>query len=282
MADRRANQVAAFRQIYGRDPSSANDWRMAEVLDPHNYTPKNKGVNSNLTVGKFMPQPGRGIVAVNAFIPRSDVWNIPDRDLGDDRSFDPQASPESNRAIIYIDYERGLIVARQNPSVNDDGEVRVGTPVVSASEGKDGQLNIKYDFTNPYSPGGETPARTLGWSVRGSVAISGGGNPSVNGTMSNYPAVEVYGYRGAGSDPQTIYQYIPGGQSTIAAGTEYGPLLNLPLERSVGDTSLYPQRSAPPYMVNDPYAIKPPTVYLDGTPLGSRSAPPHIGQAPSQ
>ena len=277
LADRRANQIAAFRQMYNRNPLSENDWRMAQVLDPHCYTPKTKGVLSTLTVGEFTPQPGRGVVTLNAFIPRDKVFNLGSDDLGDMRGFDPYAAPESSRATIYIDYEHGLVVARQNPSVAESGEVRVGSPHVSASEGPDGQLNLKYDFTNPLVPGGETPAHLMRETVRGAIAIPGGGQPpTVNGVMSNYPAVEVYSFPTNTSEPSTIYQYMPGGRSTVGAESAYGPLLNLPTERTVGDDSLYPQRHSAPYMVNDPYSIKPPPVLLDGTPLGSRSAPSQL------
>ncbi|WP_287003595.1 MULTISPECIES: hypothetical protein [Gordonia] len=277
LADRRANEVAAFQQTYHRNPTSPNDWRMAELLDPHSYSAKNKGLNSEIKVARFTPQPGRGLVAMNAFIPRSEVLNVPHYDLGDNRGFDPRATPESSRANIWIDYDHGLIVARQNPSVSTKGEVKVGKPDVSASEGADGQVNIKYKFANPFAPGGDVGASLVRETVHGAVAIPGeGAPPSVNGTMSGYPAVEVYGYPSNGEAPQTIYQYMPGGKATIGADSTAGPLLNLPLDRAVGDGTLYPQSTSPPYMVNDPYSRPQSPVEHDGTTLGSRADPPRI------
>lgn len=281
LADRRANQIAAFRQMYHRDPTTENDWRMAEVLDPHSYSAKNKGASANIVVGRFTPQPGRGVVAINAFIPRDKVANIGAYDLGDNRQFNPHASPESNRATIYIDYDSGLIVARQNPSVGTDGDVEVGKPVVSASESENGQLNIKYKFTNPSAPGGERGADIIRETVRGAVAIPGGDSPpSVNGTMSGYPAIEVYGYTNNGSGPQTIYQYKPGGKASIDADSSLGPALNLPLDRVVGDDGMYPQVKPPKYASLDPYYIPPPPLLDEGTPLGPRTEPPTIEEAP--
>jgi hypothetical protein len=36
--ERRKNQIEAFRQVYGHDPISQNDWKMAAVLDPTSST----------------------------------------------------------------------------------------------------------------------------------------------------------------------------------------------------------------------------------------------------
>jgi hypothetical protein len=55
-ADRRQNQIGAFKQVYGREPVSANDWGMAAALDPHSYDPKYQGVPPGIVVGRLTPQ----------------------------------------------------------------------------------------------------------------------------------------------------------------------------------------------------------------------------------
>jgi hypothetical protein len=39
-ANRRKNQIDAFKQVFGREPVSAADWDTAAALDPHSYDPK--------------------------------------------------------------------------------------------------------------------------------------------------------------------------------------------------------------------------------------------------
>jgi hypothetical protein len=127
----RGNQIAAFRAEFGRDPVSDSDWATAAALDPHSYNPKNKGVEANIVVARIRPVPGQGTVRTNLFIPSKDVWapalELPlfnghllpyDNNLGDNRGFDPSVVPEEARVAIYTDFENGIIVARQNPSVN--------------------------------------------------------------------------------------------------------------------------------------------------------------------
>jgi hypothetical protein len=81
-ADRRQNQVDAFKRVFGYDPVSANDWLMAAALDPHSYDPKYHGVPPEIVAGRFTPQPGKGVVRSNMFIPIDQVQNIP-KDLTD-------------------------------------------------------------------------------------------------------------------------------------------------------------------------------------------------------
>ncbi|WP_254859760.1 hypothetical protein [Gordonia sp. IITR100] len=117
---RAANQVDAFREVYGRVPVGENDWRMAAALDPHSYNPKNKGAPPVVSVIKINPVPGQGVVATGLFIPSERVvsgLNFSEfelkRNLGDARGFDPNFAPEDARVSYFIDYENGVIVARQ-------------------------------------------------------------------------------------------------------------------------------------------------------------------------
>jgi hypothetical protein len=78
---------------------------------------------------------------------------------------------------ILVDHDNGLIVARQNPSVNaSTGAVRTGTPSVSA---------VRLAKAIPMDVNG-TPA----------IAPSATG-PHVGGDVTSFPALEVYGDRGS-------------------------------------------------------------------------------------
>ena len=127
-ADARAAQFDAFVKATGEVPTSENDWKVARMLDPASYLGKNGGYPANLLLGHIPPQPGKGLVRVSWFIPVESVFNVPHYDLGDNRDFDPQFDPEQTRISVYIDYEHGLVIARNNPSVDATGEVRVGVP----------------------------------------------------------------------------------------------------------------------------------------------------------
>jgi WXG100 family type VII secretion target len=41
--ERRRNQIEAFKEVYGREPVTQNDWTMAEILDPTSYNEMNAG-----------------------------------------------------------------------------------------------------------------------------------------------------------------------------------------------------------------------------------------------
>nr|WP_064569771.1 hypothetical protein [Gordonia sp. LAM0048] len=221
-----ANQVDAFREVYGRVPVSDNDWRVAAALDPHSYNPKNQGVPPVVSVIKIKPVPGQGVVATGLFIPTETVIGGIDDHLGDNREFDPHFSPENTRVSYFIDYENGIIIARQNPSVNvDSGEVRTGTPKVSASQLPDGTVAIAYDAADPFAPPG---AAELAWSVNGQTVITPSGTGArVSGEATDYPSMETY-------------QYLPDGQTRILhqddAGDHIaaGPFLNLPFHHEYG------------------------------------------------
>ncbi len=60
----RQNQVDAFHEVFGREPSSATDWQTAAALDPHSYDPDTDGVAPEIKVAKIEPVPGQGVVRV--------------------------------------------------------------------------------------------------------------------------------------------------------------------------------------------------------------------------
>ncbi|WP_208300524.1 hypothetical protein [Mycobacterium sp. DL592] len=241
------NEIAAFRNIFGRDPVSDSDWATAAALDPHSYSAKNNGVAANIAVARIKPVPGQGVVRTNLFIPSKDVWaptidfppfdnghSLPyDNNVGDNRGFAPYAGPEDSRVAIYTDFENGIIVARQNPSVNaDTGAVKAGTPSVSAVQQSNGAVLLHYNAADPFSPGGEGPAKSIPFSVNGTLGISPGADgPRVGGTVTTFPALEIYGDRNGTTTP--LLQSWPSFTDDAS-----GPMIGLVPHKEVGDASI--------------------------------------------
>ena len=291
------NQLDAFRRMFGRDPVSVNDWTTAAALDPHSYNPKNDGVEANIVVGRITPVPGQGVVRTNLFIPSKDVWapalELPflgghvlpyDNNLGDNRGFAPYVGPEESRVAIYTDFENGLIVARQNPSVNaDTGQVKAGTPNVSAVQQSNGAVLLRYNAADPFSPGGEGPAKAIPFSVNGTLGIMPSADgPRVGGTVTSFPALEVYSDRSGATTP--LLQSWPSFTDDAS-----GPMFGLLPHKDIGDpnivtsfNSVVPQFEPPllgpvhglqPAHIAPPVAIVPPG---NLTPFGPAAA----GEAP--
>ncbi|MBJ7291331.1 hypothetical protein [Williamsia sp.] len=238
LADRRANQVAAYRKTYGKDPVTSNDWRMAEALDPHTYDPKYQGALSNISVATIKPKPGAGVVRTNLYIPSKQVQNVSanpldwaakqqfPNNLGDDRGPDANASAEHSRVSVYVDYERGIVVARQNPTVvkgppldlGTDHAPRAGTPEVSALQSEDGSVRIKYFGSDAFQPEVATAGKI---GVAGDLTIqpSATGSAAIDGTVTPYPSVESYNYK----DDGTVYTLA----QRSATESELGPGLGL-------------------------------------------------------
>jgi hypothetical protein len=288
------NQIEAFRGAFGRDPVSDSDWATAAALDPHSYNPKNKGVEANIVVARIKPVPGQGVVRTNLFIPSKDVWapalDLPflhngrvlpyDNNLGDDRGFDPSVVPEDARVAIYTDFDNGLVVARQNPSVNaDTRQVRAGTPDVSAVQQTNGAILIRYNAADPFSPGGEKPAKAIPFSVNGTLGISPSPDgPRVGGTVTSFPALEIYDDRGGTTT--TLLRSWPSFTDDAS-----GPLFGLLPHKDVGDpgivtsfNSVVPNQQLPylspvqgpqPWPMTPPVSIVPPGNF---TPLAPTTA----------
>ena len=269
-SERTRNQIDAFREVFGRDPASDSDWLTASALDPHSYDPKNQGVAANVVVARIEPVPGQGVVRTNLFIPSEDVWaptvGIPpyDNNLGDNRDFSPTAGPEASRVAIYTDFDNGIVVARQNPSINaDTGQVRTGTPSIGAVQTSDGGVLIQYNAADPFSPGGEGLAKGSGISVNGTLGIvPSDTGPRVGGDdVTTFPALEVYSDRGGTTT--TMLQEWPTFFDNAA-----GPLAGLPFDKDVGDPTVVPSfNSVVPQLV-------PPAIPGVGEPAPMPVTPP--------
>lgn len=235
-AARRANQIAAFKQVYGREPNSENDWRMADSLDPHTYDPKYNGVESNVVVARFEPTHGAGVFRENMYIPSAEVQNmdlnpidiadgrLAPHNFGDNRGPSPTVSAEASRVSIYADMENGILVARQNPSISTDGkDAGAGIPQVSAIQQKDGSLKVYYSAADPFAPGiSQGIARVEGSTI---IKPNSAGTIDAGGMVTSYPSNEAYQYRPDGTTRQIF--------SMEATGSQYGPMVGLALKPDV-------------------------------------------------
>jgi hypothetical protein len=270
--DRRQNQIDAFREVYGREPVTPNDWTMAEILDPTSYNEKNAGVAPNIVVGKIQPVPGQGVVRTNLFIPQDEVWypdipgGVSGHNFGDNRGFDANAGAEETRVAAYIDYENGVIVTRQNPSVDTaTGEARTGSPSVSAAQRPDGSVYLRYDTADPFSPGGDAVGKLSPWSVNGNIVVQPTADgPVVGGSVTSFPAIEIYRDAPSGGTT-TLAQVMPQNID------QEGPLVGLPLHQDIGRASLLDEFNDVKIIPRGTFVVGPET-----TQLGSADNPPTI------
>lgn len=229
----------AFERTIGRPPVSPTDWATAEVLNEESYDPKYKGVDANVVVTKIEPVPGQGVVRTSHFIQERDVSdpslsNLVGRNKGDNRKADSDFDPEHARVVTYIDYENGLVVMRQNPSVvqeadGSSGHVETGVPRASVLQADDGSVRIRYNAADPIGLGG--PTRDLGWSVNGDlVATPTADGVKIDGTRTNYPWFEAYQSHPDGRE-STISVDPPDGFGT---GSSLGPSINLQMHHEIG------------------------------------------------
>lgn len=244
----RDNQIKAFQDAFGRTPVSAADWQDAAMLDPHTYDPKYQGVESKVVAAKIDPQPGKGTVLMNAFIPGQRVWNF-GHDLGDNRGFNRNAAPDQSRGNVLVDFENGVVIARQNPSVSQEfHDVAVGTPDVMVNQTKDGGVNIRWQMADGFLPGGTLTGAISQHNVAGNLNILPTPDGiKYGGVVGNFPAYEIY----ASNEPKPLLQYMPS-----MGYNEAGPLFQLPLDHTVGE-------------LHD--------VHSPGIPLGSPSNMPRAG-----
>ncbi len=233
------NQIDAFKQVFGREPTSEADWETAAALDPHTYNPDFRGVGSRIEVVKIRPVPGQGVVRVSQWIEQRDVTSFPPwkRDLGNNRGPSAQFDPEDTKVTTYIDYENGIVVVRQNPSVEQTstggpGPVKVGTPKGSVTQLPDGAVRIKFDAGNPFAPSitsdptGPFAGHTV--TVNGDLVFTPGREGvQVNGTRTDYPSLGVYQDLPNGSTRTVLIDPAQSGRS-------WGPALNLPGHHDLG------------------------------------------------
>ena len=239
------NQIDAFKTVFNRPPTSGADWETAAALDSHTYRGFGQGNAPNIVVGRIEPVPGQGVVRMNLFIPSATVNDPAFRDgsihfnsnVGDHRGFDPSATPEESRVALLVDYENGLVLARQNPSVDlYRRQVRTGTPTVRVTQREDGTVYLRYAAADPFSPGGEDLAKAS-VAVRGELVVQPGPSEvKVGGVPSAYPALEVYNDRPvAGSvalSTKSVEQMYP----SFANG--WGPAAGLWRSTRVGDANM--------------------------------------------
>ena len=238
-SDRRQNQIEAFEEVFGREPTSPADWSTAAALDPRTYDPDNQAVASEIRVAHIDPVPGQGVVRAGQWIEQRDVISGPwRRDFGNGRTADPHFDPADTKVTTHIDYENGLVVMRQNPSVELDnsggpGEVRVGVPEAVIQQTSDGAVRIQYDAANPFAPDiAQDPPWPLSenpWSVNGDLVFTPTADGvRVDGTRTNYPSMEVYQDMPDGSIKTVLVDPAVAGNST-------GPMVSLPQHHDVGN-----------------------------------------------
>ncbi|KAA0021161.1 hypothetical protein [Antrihabitans cavernicola] len=235
--------AATFTHVTGRAPTTPADWATANALNPNSYDPKYGGVGAQVRVVKINPVHGQGVVRAAQYIEQRDVSN-PDfqhmnpgaRELGDNRTADPHFDPEHARVTTYVDYENGVVVMRQNPSVQQDsdgfpGKVEVGSPEGRVWQNSDGSVRIQYSAGNPFAPDaamrppfGKDHAMT----VNGDLVFQPGPNGvQVNGTRTDYPSMEVYQDQAAGGTRTVVVD-------PAASGRSLGPATNLEFHHDIG------------------------------------------------
>lgn len=248
-SDRGRNEEEAFKKVYGRDPVSANDWRMAAALDPHSYLPKDHEVPPQIVAGRFTPQPGKGVVRTNLFIPADQVMNtakdgedladgrLMPRNFGDNRGPSATADPEASRVSMFVDYEHGVIVVRQNPTATVDGQrggAASAVPNVHVVQAPDGRMTIDYNAHDSYEMPLATDSRMT---VNGRITLSpqADGTVALGGNATVYPSMESYQYREG--LPAAQLQWNP-----ASTGGEWGPATSLMRHHWVGDATIPPVR----------------------------------------
>ncbi|MDQ2737664.1 MAG: hypothetical protein M3Y35_03365 [Actinomycetota bacterium] len=229
---------ALFESVYGHPPETANDKLMAEALDMQGDDTANTDPNSHLVVTHITPVPGAGVVHGAAFISIPEVANPQPNDLnqlnaGDNRGFDPNADPSKSRMSYYIDYERGIVVVRQNASHSDHGGAATGNPSVGIEEDPAGRVRLRIDGTDPLAI---QVGQDLKASVRGDLIVDphgGQATATINGNVTRFPSWEAYQTQnGAGGTPvlqrQENAPIAPTPAGPIPLPSKYGPMVGLP------------------------------------------------------
>lgn len=218
---------------------------MAAALDPHSYTPRYLGVPPKIVAGRFTPQPGKGVVRSNMFIPSDQVQNLPKdltdirdgrllpKNYGDNRGPSATADPEASRVSVFVDYDNGVVVVRQNPTVNVDGQrggAAADMPNVHVVQAPDGRMTIDYNANDAY----ENPIGTAsGVTVNGRITLSpqSDGALALGGNTTIYPSMETYQYR-SGLAPVQL-QWNPAN-----SGSDLGPGTSLMRHHWIGDLTI--------------------------------------------
>lgn len=236
---RKQASAEAFKQVFGRPPLSPTDWTTAEALNPNSYDPRYQGTRPEIRVARIRPVPGQGVVRMSQYIEQRDVWTWPPgkRDFGNDRLATSRFDPESTKVTSYIDYENGLVLIRQNPSVEltdsgAPGAVKVGVPEAHVSQTGDGAVRIKYEAGNPFAPDlfrhPPSPFEDNAMTVNGDLVFTPQAEGvRVDGTRTDYPTMEVYQDMPNGLTHQVAVD-------SAQSGASHGPGANLPFHHDVG------------------------------------------------
>lgn len=217
---------ALFRSVYGRDPVTKNDKLMAEALDMQGDDAGNIDPNSRVVVMHIKPVQGAGLIYGSAFILAGKVFDphSPNsiQDLGDGRAFDPNADPSQSRVGMFVDYDNGIVVVRQNASHTDQGNAAVGDPSVGVEQDPSGRVRMHIEAANPLAPQAVQDAHV---SVRGDMVIDphgGSGVADANGEVTRFPSWELYQRHDDGQATTLLQRHendLPGG---------VGPMVGLP------------------------------------------------------
>ncbi|MDL9938948.1 hypothetical protein QSJ18_19560 [Gordonia sp. ABSL1-1] len=223
-----------FLSQFGREPKTPVDFATATALNPETSNRIYKDHQSNVIVIPINPVPGGGVVRVGQFIQERDVsnltWKNPAaRNAGDNRGPDINFDPQNARVTTYIDYENGVVIMRQNPSVRIDEhgiakDQETGSPKGTVYQAPDGSVAVTYEAADPIGLGGETSR--IGMGVNGTIVATpgvDGAAPTVGGFRTDYPWMEVH------------HTSVDGAQSTVTVdrpqglgtGSSVGPALNL-------------------------------------------------------
>jgi hypothetical protein len=240
-ADRQQNQIAAFEKTYRREPSSPEDWKIAEFLDENTSKDIYGGMESNIVVAKINPVEGQGVVRGSLFIKEKTVLNpglskfsldsaTSLRDYGNDRGFEINFDPQNAKGAFVIDYENGFVIYRQNPTVDTSGFKTIGDPDVRVDQASNGTVRLDYESPNPSAKvvPGVNGADLLGKQVKGTILVSPTDDgPVVGGTIGDYPSVEIYADRPDGSTVTLL-------QDDQDNHSEWGPAIELGSYHVVG------------------------------------------------
>lgn len=247
---RRDASRTAFEEAFGHDPADQVDWETAYALNPNSYDPDYLGTKPVIKAVRINPVDGQGVVRMGAFIDVDKVANgyqtmidTPSNmahldpkmtyNLGDNRGPQLDFDPERTRISTYVDYKNGMVIIRQNPSVqlNDDGKpakAKTGTPDAQVWQAKDGSVRIKYSGHDAFVPTAGGP--TLG-TVNGDIVVTPGqgvaGTPGstgavVNGRTTEYPWFEIYQDATNGNQHTIGIQQPPKGIDTEKLGPNAG------------------------------------------------------------
>lgn len=216
---------ALFRAVYGRDPVTQNDKLMAQALDMQGDDTGNVDPNSRIVVMHIRPVKGAGLIYGSAFISEHDVFDPHSNtmyDHGDGRGFDPNADPSKSRAGMFVDYQNGVVVVRQNASHTDGGQAGVQDPSVGVEQDPSGRVRLHIEASNPLAP---QVAQDAHFSVRGDVVIDphgGRGSADANGEVTRFPSWELYQRHDGGHATALLQRH----ENDLPGGT--GPGLGLP------------------------------------------------------